>query len=125
MATTALSEFKTGDKVISTVKLKGVPEGTPGKIIHMQGLTWTRYWVNFDNGIRMGTIPRDKLATKEEWDRKLNGTDEVVVAKSGGATAAAVDSGSAAGEFPSVNGVPGLLIERSRLARERWAAKKG
>jgi hypothetical protein len=133
MATTALSEFKAGDKVILTEKLKGVPVGTPGKIIHMQGLTWTRYWVWFENGIRMGTIPRTKLATADEWERKQNGGDEVVVAgKAGGSSTAAGGSGDGDGGsggggavMADVNGVPGHLIERSRLARERWAAKKG
>ncbi len=128
MATTALSEFKPGDKVISTVKLKGVPEGTPGKIIHMQGLTWTRYWVWFENGIRMGTIPRTKLATAEEWERKQNGGDEVAVAGKADGSSVVVAGGSSDGGgavMADVNGVPGHLIERSRLARERWAAKKG
>jgi hypothetical protein len=125
MVTTALSEFKPGDKVILTEKLKGVPVGTPGKVIHMQGLTWTRYWVSFDNGIRMGTIPRTKLATHDEWDRKQNGTDEVVAAAKPGAAATPGASDGGAAVMADVNGVPGHLIERSRLARERWAAKKG
>ncbi len=125
MAKTALSEFKTGDKVIAATALRGVPAGTKGKVIHPQGLTWVRYWVSFENGIRLGTIDRAKLATADEWERKQNGTEEVEV-ESKGAVAVVSDGGAAVeGGFESVNGVPGHLIERSRVARERWAAKKG
>jgi hypothetical protein len=48
----------------------------------------------------------------------------VVAAATGGSTAAAVssDGGSV---LESVNGIPGILVERSRLAREKWAAKHG
>jgi hypothetical protein len=126
MATTVLSEFKLGDKVIAAIAMKGIPAGTHGQVIHTQGLTWARYWVRFDNGQRMGTIDRSKLATAAEWDRKLNGTEEVALVVAGGsAVASAIAEGAVGAVLESVNGVPGHLIERSRVARERLAAKKG
>jgi hypothetical protein len=122
-AKTAASVLRSGDKVLASVALKGVPAGTPGKVIHVQGLTWTRYWVWFENGQRVGTLDRAKIATPAEWDRKLNGGDEVVV--STGTAAPAAEGSAPAAAVESVNGVPGHLIERSRLAREKWAAKQG
>ena len=126
MATTVLSEFKTGDKVIAASALRRIPVGTKGTVIHTQGLTWPRYWVRFENGERLGTIDRSKLATAAEWERTLNGSNDVEVAVS--PTGALVDAGSAVAEgssvMESVNGIPGHLVERSRVARERWAAKK-
>jgi hypothetical protein len=85
-----------------------------------------RYWVWFDNGERVGTIDRAKLMTIPEFERKMAGGGDELTAASGGSTAAAVASVTGDGAvLESVNGVPGHLIERSRLARERWAAKKG
>ena len=110
-----------GARVVAAIEMKGVPAGTPGKVIHVQGLTWTRYWVWFDNGLRVGTLHRDKLMTLDEWARR----GEVAVKDNspvaGPAAAASADASATA----DVGGVPGHLIERSRLARERWAAKKG
>ncbi len=119
-----IAPLSAGEPVRAKVALRGVPAGTLGKVIHVQGLTWIRYWVWFDNGERVGTIDRAKLMTIPEFERRMAGGDETPTAASGGATAVGAEAAaSAVGE--SVNGVPALLIERSRLARERWAAKKG
>ena len=40
-------------KVVATVGLPGVPEGTVGKVRVANGFAWYRYWVDFDNGVRM------------------------------------------------------------------------
>lgn len=45
-----------GDKVVATRALRGVPEGTRGKVQVVNGLTWMRYWVQFDNGVWLGSI---------------------------------------------------------------------
>lgn len=99
--------------------MRGVPEGTTGKVIHVQGLSWIRYWVWFDNGLRVGTLSRTKLATPDEWERRHDVAKSVVVA--GGAAAADGASGGAAAE--SIGGVPVHLLERSKAARARLAAK--
>ncbi len=123
MATlTASTVLKTGTRVRATVDMKGVPLGTEGKVIHVQGLSWIRYWVWFDNGIRLGTIDRAKLATAEDWERSLIVGSQVAVVES--EVAATVGEAAADGAGESVGGVPALLLERSRKARERAAAKK-
>ena len=125
MATlTASTVLKAGARVRATVAMKGVPVGTEGKVIHVQGLSWIRYWVWFDNGIRLGTIDRAKLATAEEWERTLTAGTEVAVAEPGVPATVGESAADAAGAGESVGGVPALLLERSRKARERAAAKK-
>ncbi len=106
---------------MSTVSMRGVPEGTAGKVIHVQGLSWIRYWVWFENGERVGTLGRTKLATADEWSRRFDAPVEAV-----STAAVSVGEGAAAGDSSGdVGGVPGHLLERSRAARARWAAKKG
>ncbi len=123
MATlTASTVLKSGTRVRATVAMKGVPIGTEGKVIHVQGLSWIRYWVWFDNGIRLGTIDRAKLATAEDRERTLNAGTEVALAEAGVPAPVGEAAAEEAGE--SVSGVPALLLERSRKARERAAAKK-
>jgi hypothetical protein len=121
MPTATKAPFAVKDRVIAAIDLPRVPAGTDGKVIMVQGLSWIRYWVWFDNGERVGTIHRDKLMSSDEWARR-NDAPSAALATLG---AVAAEGGLASGEFANVGPVPGLLIERSRLARERWAAKKG
>ena len=102
--------------------MRGVPEGTAGKVIHVQGLSWIRYWVWFDNGERVGTLGRNKLATADEWRRRFDAPAEAVSSPS---VEGAGDAAATADSSGDVGGVPGHLLERSRAARARWAAKKG
>ena len=121
--TAVKAPFAMKDRVIAAVDLPRVPAGTDGKVIMVSGLTWIRYWVWFDNGERVGTIHRDKLMSSDEWARRNDTpSTSVVTASSAASTGAAPAEG---GGQPDVGGVPGHLIERSRMARERWAAKKG
>jgi hypothetical protein len=123
MATATLNTLAPKTRVVSTVDMKGVPRGTTGKVIFVQGLSWTRYWVLFDNGIRVGTLDRAKLATLADWENRASAASAEVVAVAGGAVAVtAGDAGAGAGE--SVGGVPAHLLEKSKAARARWAAKK-
>ena len=112
------------EKVVAAVAMPGVPEATPGKVIVVEGLTWIRYWVRFENGVVRGSINRKQLARPSEWTdilrrRELGEDDTTDVAASaaddGGAAPAA-----AAGESVMVNGVPvpAHLIERSKSRRE-------
>lgn len=111
------------EKVVAAVDMPGIPEGTTGKVILPEGLTWIRYWVRFDNGVVRGTLDRRKLARPKEWTdilrRRELGDDDTATA------AAAADNGApeaaaAAGESVMVNGVtvPAYLIERSKARRE-------
>jgi hypothetical protein len=124
MAKTAVAPLKENDRVVVTEDLRGVPRGTTGKVIQVQGLSWIRYWVWFDNGVRMGTLDRSKLSTLDEWLNKANASSSELVSVGAGAAdgAGPAGGGDASGD---VGGVPGHLLERSRSARARWAAKKG
>ena len=122
MAKTAVSasnDLKENDRVVATVDLKRVPRGTTGKVIMVSGLTWIRYWVFFDNGERIGTLHRNKLATLSEWENKAGAG--ITVAK---VESAAADEGPVA-STETIGGVPVRLLELSKAARARWAAKKG
>ncbi len=61
-------------KVVALTDLVGVPEGTTGKVVLVNGISWIRYWVRFDNGVTMGSINRTALATPDEWEHHVNGT---------------------------------------------------
>jgi hypothetical protein len=100
--------------------MRDVPEGTKGKVVLVNGLSWIRYWVRFDNGVAMGSVNRANLATPKEWERHLRGEDVEVAAAAGGGEdgeAASADDGGGV----TVNGVlvPQRLIERTKAARAR------
>ena len=105
--------------VIARKDLRDVPEGTKGKVVLVNGLSWIRYWVRFENGISMGSVNRANLATPAEWQRHLDGEDVEVAAATGGADgdAAAADDGGGV----AINGVlvPQKLIDRTKAARAR------
>ena len=104
--TLPIKRFK---KVVATVDLPGVPEGTIGKVRVANGFTWYRYWVDFDNGVRMGQVSHEHLCHEGDWghfqlDRAEisgEGDDPVEVA--------------AGNRF----GVPEHLLQRSSDARTR------
>ncbi len=122
--TGTLSQLKEKTRVVATEDLRGVPRGTVGKVIQVQGLSWIRYWVWFDNGVRMGTLDRSKLATLDEWLNKSDVAPTTAVVATAGAAVAVSGDGAAAGSG-DVGGVPAHLLEKSKAARARWAAKKG
>ena len=64
--TLPIKRFK---KVVATVDLPGVPEGTTGKVRVANGFTWYRYWVDFDNGVRMGQVSHEHLCHEGDWGR--------------------------------------------------------
>jgi hypothetical protein len=117
--------FDRKERVVATVAMPGIPEGTQGKVVFVEGFRWTRYWVRFENGVVRGSLDRKRLARPSEWleiqRRREAGEDDV--AADAGAAAAATGSGgteAASGETISVNGVPvpAHLIERSKNRRE-------
>lgn len=125
MPSTAIdpNELGKGDKVVAAMALRGVPEGTEGKVEVVIGLSWIRYWVRFANGVTMGSIHRRKLATPKEWRERFDTRDDDTEADD---EIEPGDDGVAAAstEGKSVNGalVPGHLLERSARARERLSA---
>ena len=119
--TVAPDQLRKGTKVVATTELRGVPEGTPGKVMLVAGLTWIRYWVRFENGVALGSISRDKLITKEQLEAEAEAD---TVEDEAGETAAAAgggDDGGAGGGVATPSGtlVPQKLIDRSAAARVR------
>lgn len=118
---TSPDRLKRRARVVSVVDLRGVPRGTPGRVTMVSGLTWIRYFVDFDNGVSVASLDRSQLATPAEWREWKD--------RPAGAPAAVADepvaeaAPASAGE--SVGGIPAHLLERSRQARERLAAKAG
>lgn len=113
-----------GDKVVLTVDLRDVPEGTEGKVVLVVGLTWIRYWVSFANGVAVGSVNRKQLATPAEWTRRLEGGDEAEAGAAEGASddSSGGDDGGGGGYTHAGILVPQLLIDRSKAARERLGA---
>lgn len=120
------TEFRRNERVKALDDLPGVPRGTEGRVLLVDGFTWTRYRVAFDNGRDLGTIDGSHLSRPKEFEaalrrRETAATEEVTAASDGeGADEAAATSGEGA----VVNGVtiPAHLLERSKRARERLAA---
>lgn len=122
-------QLKKRAKVVAREDLRDVPEGTNGRVILVNGFAWVRYWVRFDNGISLGSLDRNVLATEAEWKRHLAGEDvwgEAAAEASGGEggeAAAAGDAGGGSGKAtPNGTVVPQLLLDRSAAARARLAA---
>lgn len=127
MATTATAttQLSKGAKVVARSELRDVPEGTAGRVQLVNGLSWIRYWVRFDNGVSLGSVDRSVLATKDEWKRLQAGEDvfgeeaaeaEAEAAGEGGAVEA--DSGGGK-TTPSGTFVPQKFIDRAAAARQR------
>jgi hypothetical protein len=123
-------ELRRKERVVAAVDMPGIPAGTAGKVTFVEGLTWIRYWVRFENGVTRGSLHRTKLARPKEWAdllaRRAAGLDEPEAAPSEAQAAVAADEAPADSASPAGGGaskVPAHLLERSRLARERAASK--
>lgn len=123
-----LPTLKKRAKVVARNDLRDVPEGTRGRVVLVNGMTWIRYWVRFENGVYLGSINRNDLASEDEWKRHLAGEnvwgEEIEDDDTGddaGDTVAAAASGDGS-TTPSGTVIPQYLIERSKAARERLGA---
>lgn len=120
------TEFRRNEAVRALDDLPGVPQGTRGKVLLVDGFTWTRYRVAFENGHDLGSIDGAHLSRADEYEAalahraKAAEQADVATEEATGDEAAAASSGEGA----VVNGVtiPAHLLERSRRARERLAA---
>lgn len=122
---TATDQLSKGAKVVARTDLRDVPEGTKGKVTLVNGFTWTRYWVQFDNDVWLGSIDRNVLATADEWKRVQAGetgvfTDEPTAAdEAEGAEAGDGGDGGSGKATPSGTVVPQKLLDRAAAARAR------
>ncbi len=122
-----LGGFRRGDKVKNLDGLPGVPSGTQGRVYLVDGFTWTRYRVLFDNGVDIGSLDGAVLACPKDFEAALERRRQAVATE---AEAESVTGEGEAGEpgggaeDKAVNGVavPGHLLERSKRARERLTA---
>ena len=116
--------------VKAAINLRGVPEGTMGRIILSSGLDWVRYWVAFDNGVELGSLHRDKLVREAEWDAYLvqrERSQEIAESDSEGQDSSQEsDSQSLGSGGVEVNGVlvPQLLLDRTKAALERLGVSR-
>lgn len=112
-------------KVVATVELPGVPEGTVGKVRVANGFAWYRYWVDFDNGVRMGQVSHDNLCHQDDWGRfQFDRAETERRALEAPEDSVGSDEGDegAAGAVGNQFGVPEHLIQRSLDARKRVGA---
>jgi hypothetical protein len=64
-------ELRNGDRVVSTVELQDVPEGTEGKVILSNGFNWLRYRVVFANGVEIADLDGRQLAATGKTAKRL------------------------------------------------------
>ncbi len=124
-SSTVTDDLHKGDKIVASADLRGVPAGTKGKVALVNGLSWVRYWVRFDNGVAIGSVNRSHLATPKEWERKLSGADDVASLPEAAAEDGAGGAESASGggvTTPNGSVVPQKLIDRAKAARARLTA---
>jgi hypothetical protein len=65
-------QLRTGDRVVSTIELHEVPEGTLGKVILANGFNWQRYRVLFSNGVEHGDLDRRHIAATGKTAKRLD-----------------------------------------------------
>jgi hypothetical protein len=119
-------ELRPKEPVVAVVAMPGIPVGTTGKVTFVEGFTWIRYWVRFDNGVVRGSIAREKLARPDEWidiqERLARG--ETIGPRAAAATTAAADAdegaAASAADDKVVNGVtvPAMLLDRTKRRLE-------
>jgi hypothetical protein len=63
--------LRSGDKVVTTIELEGVPEGTLGKVILANGFNWLRYRVQFVNGVEIGDLDGRQLSPTGRAAKRL------------------------------------------------------
>ena len=114
-------------EVVAATDLKGVPEGTSGKVMLSNGLDWVRYWVKFENGVEMGSLHRNKLVSAEDWDLYLEEREDGALPLEETTVSADEESSTTgSGGGVEVNGVlvPQLLLDRSQAALERFGVSR-
>ncbi|MFM7509460.1 MAG: hypothetical protein ACKO5A_07925 [Actinomycetota bacterium] len=70
MASANVRPLRRRQKVVAAVDLPGVPAGTHGRVQLVNGFSWVRYRVHFDNGEELGFLDRDQLVTAKEWKQE-------------------------------------------------------
>ncbi|HEX8804410.1 MAG TPA: hypothetical protein VF743_09455 [Acidimicrobiales bacterium] len=120
-----IDRFRRGETVQTLDARPGVPEGTRGRVLLVDGFAWTRYRVLFENGVDVGSLDGSTLARPRQFEEALArraAAEEAEEAAVEAATdAGAGGDGAAAGKTVNGVSVPAHLLERSQRARERLA----
>ena len=119
-------EFKRKERVKNLDELPGVPAGTTGRVYMVEGFTWTRYRVLFDNGVDIGSLDGSALARPRDFEAALERRRQAAEAEAEPETEEAAEEAAevADSEAKTVNGVtvPAHLLARSKQARQRVGA---
>lgn len=111
--------IKSGAKVLATRDLRGVPQGTRGKVEMSNGITWKRYWVRFDNGELLGHVDHDDIVIERAWDDYFAAKEAAASAAEQTTEDSAGGGGGGAGGGDNAFGVPQYLLDRTKAALER------
>lgn len=115
----------TNSRVVAVRDLQGVPAGTGGRIKIVSGLTWIRYWVEFDNGVWLGSVDAKSVVAEDDWPDYQRRRAEEQARAAEPAPAAAPAPAAEAGAEPEAGAVssriPAHLLERSKAAKSRKA----
>ena len=112
------SPIRRHQKVVATINLPGVPEGTLGKVRVANGFAWYRYWVDFENGVELGHVDHGNLVRAGDWVRFQVERAEASLQVSEEVDDPAGDNDDNGDEAAENRfGVPEYILERSRVAR--------
>jgi len=128
--TRAAKDLSTKSRVVATRDLVGVPEGTAGRIELVNGLTWIRYWVQFDNGVWLGSVDAKAVVAEDGWDdfqeRRVaaaaRAAEEAAKPKEESAPAAAAAPAGDAPVDAAPSKIPAALLARSQAAKAKKEA---
>jgi hypothetical protein len=91
--------FTQHQKVVAAHDLPGIPAGTPGKILLINGLYWVRYRVLFELGaagrIERGMLSADALTTPDAWAAEQRQARAGAKAGTAATTVATTEEGAA------------------------------
>jgi hypothetical protein len=132
-----IDRFRKGEVVKNLDPLPGVPQGTKGRIYLVDGFSWIRYRVLFDNGADVGSLDGSVLARPKQYEEALArrvpkaeeahaeaASEAAAAGASGDRSEAAAPTDDDQADKPSAGGkkIPAHLLERSKQARERAAS---
>jgi hypothetical protein len=116
-------------RVVAVRDLRGVPAGTGGRIKLVTGLTWPRYWVEFDNGVWMGSVDTGAVIAEDEWPdfqervaEEARRAAEAPAEVAAPAAAAATPDAAPADATGAASRIPAHLLARSQAAKARKSA---
>ena len=112
----------TRTRVVAVRPLVGVPEGTTGRIEVVNGLTWIRYWVHFDNGVWLGPVDKADVVEEGDWpdyQERRRAEAEAAATRRAEEPEPEAAAPAAATEDAATSRIPAALLARSQAARAK------